>query len=81
MNYYYKFLHTGEVYLLRNVGFEMCEMPPPISLTIPAVYYVVLHARTEFRLAGPNVFVPSLPWLFMNFGDVNRLRNRMLAGA
>lgn len=74
-------LRAGSVYLFNKVGFEPAAMHLPIALSVPCDFYIVLHSRTEIRLARANINIPKLPPRFIDFMDVYSLRDRMLAGA
>jgi hypothetical protein len=73
-------MRVGEIYLLRGIGFNTADMPPPFRLAIPNDYYVVIHSRTQVHIAGPNITIPKLPSRFMDFDIIARLGNKMLTG-
>lgn len=74
-------LQIGEVYVLRGVGFQRSDMPPPFGLVIPTEYYAIMHTLTQIHLPINNVSIPRLPSLFMEFHDAATLRNKKLTGA
>ena len=73
-------LQIGTVYFIKNVGFMPAEMPMPVALTIQADFIIILNGQTKIYPTGARIVVPQLPRLFMDFGTVHCLRNRMVTG-
>ena len=54
-------LNVGNVYLFKNVGFDISEFAPPFGLFIPMDHYLHIDSRTEIRPSNPHLRIPKLP--------------------
>lgn len=74
-------LIVGNVYLFKNVGFDIFEFAPPFGLFIPMDHYLYIDSRTEIRPSNPNHRISKLPSRFVNFRATARVRNKSIIGS
>jgi hypothetical protein len=62
--------YKSERYIfLKNVWFDLAELPLPTALAIPSNFIIILHGWTEIHLPRAHISAPRLSMQFMDLGQ------------